>query len=97
MLPAWREATMYTETERAAPTLTEAVTLIAGTHVPEDVEADTRRCFDRERDAAFVYAIAAINTWNRLDDHLSRRTRKVSASPHDGHFDLIGTRREDPR
>ena len=34
MLPAWREATVYTDAERAALALTEAVTLIAGSHVP---------------------------------------------------------------
>jgi len=66
MLPAWREATVYTEAERAALALTEAVTLIAGTHVPEEVEIEARRNFDSESYAALVYAIAAINTWNRL-------------------------------
>ena len=66
MLPAWREAAVYTEAERAALALTEAVTLIAGTHVPEDVEAEARRQFDAARYAALVFAIAAINSWNRL-------------------------------
>jgi alkylhydroperoxidase family enzyme len=66
MLPAWREATVYSEQERAALALTEAVTLIAGTHVPEDVEAEARRLFDPETYANLVLAIALINTWNRL-------------------------------
>ena len=34
MLPAWREATVYTDAERAALALTEAVTLIAGSTRP---------------------------------------------------------------
>jgi AhpD family alkylhydroperoxidase len=66
MLPAWREATVYSDAERAALALTEAVTLIAERHVPEDVEAEARRQFDAESYAALVFAIAAINTWNRL-------------------------------
>jgi AhpD family alkylhydroperoxidase len=66
MLPAWREATVYTEAERAALALAEAVTLIADGHVPADVEAEARRLFDAESYAALVFGIAAINTWNRL-------------------------------
>ncbi|MEI2637594.1 MAG: carboxymuconolactone decarboxylase family protein [Microthrixaceae bacterium] len=66
MLPAWREATVYTEAERAALALTEAVTLISAGHVPTDVEADARRCFDDETYANLLFTIAAINVWNRL-------------------------------
>ena len=66
MLPAWREATVYTDAERAALALTEAVTLIAAAHVPADVEDEARRLFDAETYAALVFAIALINTWNRL-------------------------------
>jgi AhpD family alkylhydroperoxidase len=35
-LPAWREAPFYTSRERAALAFTEAVTLLASTHVPDD-------------------------------------------------------------
>lgn len=66
MLPAWREATVYTDEERAALALTEAVTLIADGHVPPEVEAEARAQFDDETYAALVYTIAMINTWNRL-------------------------------
>ncbi len=65
MLPAWREATVYTEQERAALALTEAVTLISG-QIPADVEAEARAQFDDETYAALVYTIAMINVWNRL-------------------------------
>jgi AhpD family alkylhydroperoxidase len=77
MLPAWREATVYTDAERAALALTEAVTLIAGSHVPEDVEAEARRIFDTESYAALVFAIALINTWNRL---------AITAHSEPGHY-----------
>ena len=66
MLPAWREATVYTAAERAALALTEAVTLIADGHVPADVEAEARAQFDEETYAALVFTIATINAWNRL-------------------------------
>jgi AhpD family alkylhydroperoxidase len=66
MLNAWREATVYTDAERAALALTEAVTRISEAHVPSDVEAEARRHFDEEAYAALVFAIVAINSWNRL-------------------------------
>ena len=66
MLAAWREATVYTEAERAALALTEEVTLISEGPVDPEVEADARRCFDAETYAALVFTIATINTWNRL-------------------------------
>ena len=66
MLPAWREATVYTDAERAALALTEEVTLIADGQVPADVEAAARASFDGETYAALVFTIATINAWNRL-------------------------------
>lgn len=66
MLPAWREATVYTDAERAALALAEAITLIADGHVPGDVEADARARFDAESYAALVFVVVAINAWNRL-------------------------------
>jgi AhpD family alkylhydroperoxidase len=66
MLNAWREATVYTEAERAALALTEAVTRISAAHVPSEVEAEARKYFDDEGYAALVFAIVAINSWNRL-------------------------------
>jgi AhpD family alkylhydroperoxidase len=64
-LVAWREAPYYTDRERAALALTEAVTLIAG-GVPEDVWAEAARHFDPEELAGLIWSIATINTWNRL-------------------------------
>ena len=37
LLAGWREAPVYTRQERAALALTEAVTLVADTHVPDEV------------------------------------------------------------
>ena len=66
MLDAWREARVYTPTERAALALTEEVTLIADGHVPQAVEAAAREHLDEAAYAALVFTIATINTWNRL-------------------------------
>src|SRR3954453_9346263 len=37
LLDAWRESPLYTERERAALAWTEALTLVARTHAPDDV------------------------------------------------------------
>lgn len=71
MLNAWREATVYSDAERAALALTEAITLIAGTHVPADVEAEAKRLFEPDAYAALVWVVVTINAWNRvaITDH----------------------------
>ena len=66
MLPAWREATVYSDAERAALDLTEAITLIADAHVAAEVEAEARAQFDDATYAALVFVVVAINAWNRL-------------------------------
>jgi len=66
MLAAWREATVYSPTERAALALTDEVTLIADGHVPADVEAAAREHLDAGAYAALVFTIVTINAWNRL-------------------------------
>jgi AhpD family alkylhydroperoxidase len=63
---AWHESPFFDERERAALALTDAMTHIAGTHVPDDVWADAAAEFDAEELAQLVFAIAAINCWNRL-------------------------------
>ena len=43
-----------------------AVTRIADGHLPTELEDEARTTFDAETYAALIYAIVAINTWNRL-------------------------------
>jgi AhpD family alkylhydroperoxidase len=62
---AWREAPYYSERERAALALTEAVTLLPN-GIPEEVYDDAARHFDASELAALVWAVAAVNTWNRV-------------------------------
>jgi AhpD family alkylhydroperoxidase len=65
-LSAWRETPFFTERERAALALTEAVTLVAETHVPDDVVEDAQKHFDEAELTQLVFAITTINAWNRL-------------------------------
>jgi AhpD family alkylhydroperoxidase len=75
-LDAWAESPFYDERERAALALTEAMTHVAATHVPGDAWARAARQFDEEELANLVWAIGAINLWNRVQV----ATRAVPAS-----------------
>lgn len=65
-LSAWREVAFFTERERAALALTEAITLVADTHVPQPVLDDAAKQFSRDELIKLVYAVIEINAWNRL-------------------------------
>jgi len=65
-LAAWQDSPLYDDVERAALALTDAVTQVSETHVPDDVWAIGEAYFDRDELAHLVFAIAAINLWNRL-------------------------------
>jgi len=65
-LSAWRETPFYTDRERAALAWTEAVTLVAETHVPDEVYEQARAQFSEQELANLTLAIVAINGWNRL-------------------------------
>jgi len=66
LLAAWREAPFYTARERAALALTESVTLVGDTHVPDDVWETAAAEFSAEELAQLVMAIVVINGWNRI-------------------------------
>ena len=65
-LDAWRETPYYSERERAALEWTEALTLIAQTHAPDDVYERVRQQFNENELIHLSLAIVAINGWNRL-------------------------------
>ena len=65
-LPAWRESSFYNERERAALEWTEAVTLVAENHVPDDVFERVRAVFSEEEMVNITLVVAAINSWNRF-------------------------------
>jgi AhpD family alkylhydroperoxidase len=66
-LEAWREASCFTARERAALGLTDAVTLVRETHVPDDVWDEAAAAFDEKELAALVAAIVSSNSWNRVN------------------------------
>jgi AhpD family alkylhydroperoxidase len=66
---AWRETPYFTDAERAALALTEAVTRLADRPdpVPDEVWDEAARHYDETQLAALVISIATINTWNRIN------------------------------
>ena len=66
---AWRETRYFSDAERAALALTEAVTRIADTSepVPDSVWDEAARHYDEQELSALVLSIASINVWNRLN------------------------------
>jgi AhpD family alkylhydroperoxidase len=66
---AWRETPYFTDAERAALALTEAVTRIADRPdpVPDEIWNEAARHYDERMLAAIVLSIATINVWNRLN------------------------------
>ena len=65
-LSAWQETPFYTPQERAALSLTEAVTQISQDGVADAVYEEVSRYFTPEQIAKLLMAIVAINAWNRL-------------------------------
>jgi AhpD family alkylhydroperoxidase len=65
-LATWHEAPFYTDRERAALALTDAITLIADSRVPREIYDDAARHFDEPELAQLIWTITAINAWNRI-------------------------------
>jgi AhpD family alkylhydroperoxidase len=78
-LDAWEESPYYTDRERAALAWAEAVTLVAETHVPDEVFAEAQRHFSEKDLADLTLAVVAINGWNRLN--IAYRTTPGSYQP----------------
>ncbi|MFC8734069.1 carboxymuconolactone decarboxylase family protein [Luteimicrobium sp. NPDC057192] len=66
-VPVWREAPFFTARERAALDLTEQVTLLAQTHVPDEVWQEAARHFTPDELGALVAALTTINAWNTIN------------------------------
>ncbi len=68
VLAAWEEAgDLFTDQERAALALTEAITHVAEHGVPDDVYASAAEAFtDRELGQVIAMAVT-INAWNRIN------------------------------
>ncbi len=78
---AWRDAPYFTDAERAALALTEAVTRLSALSdradpVPDEIWEEAARHYDEPALAVLIIAIANINVWNRLNV----TTRQVAGS-----------------
>lgn len=69
LVAAWREATVFTDAERAALELTEQGTRIADAAggVTEEAWANAAKHYDEDQLTALVSLIALINAYNRLN------------------------------
>src|SRR5690625_2986343 len=65
-LDAWEETALYTNKERAALGLTEAVTHISDNGVTDEIYREVREYFDEKETIDLVMLIIVINSWNRL-------------------------------
>ncbi len=68
-ISAWRETPFYSDAERAALALTEALTRLAdqADAVPDALWDEVRRHYDDRTVSALLLTIAQINLWNRLN------------------------------
>jgi AhpD family alkylhydroperoxidase len=66
---AWRETPYYTDAERAALALAEAMTRLSDRSdpVPDPVWDEAARHYDEHALAALTLSIATVNVWNRLN------------------------------
>lgn len=82
---AWREAPYFSDAERAALALSEAVTRLADRPdpVPDEIWNEAARHYDERGLATLVLAIAATNTWNRLNVATHQVAGSVRWSPEE--------------
>lgn len=66
---AWREAPYFTEAERAALSLTEAVTRLSdrADPVPDEIWEQASEHYDEHALASLLIEIGTINVWNRFN------------------------------
>lgn len=66
---AWRETTHFTDAERAALTLSEAVTRLSDRTdpVPDGIYNEASKHYDEQALATLIAGIATANLWNRLN------------------------------
>ena len=67
LLSAWEEAgEVFTEKERAALALAEAITVLTDGFVPDDVYEQAAKQFEEEELAHLIAVVFTINSWNRI-------------------------------
>ena len=66
-LPAWRDSPFYADAERAALELSEAVTRISDSGVPDSIFENVMKHFTEAEFVKLLMCINTINCWNRLN------------------------------
>lgn len=66
VVPAWQESDYFTQKERAALELMEAITLIAQGQVPDDIYQRAAANLSKDEIAAVEWLGITINAWNRI-------------------------------
>jgi AhpD family alkylhydroperoxidase len=66
LLPAWREAGVFTAREQAALAWADALTRLADGDVPDSIYGQASAHFSAKELADLSLAVAEINAWNRL-------------------------------
>jgi len=75
---AWRETPYFTDAERAALALAEAVTRLSdrADAVPDQVWDEAADLYDEQELASLILSIATVNVWNRVN----AATRQVAGA-----------------
>ena len=84
-LDAWREAPYYSDRERAALEWTEALTLVAEDHVPDEVYQRVRAQLSEKELVELAMVAVAINGWNRLAIAFRSEAGKYQPRPAPAH------------
>lgn len=76
---AWREMPYFTEAERAALALAEALTRLSEqtAGIPDEVWNEAARYYDERELSSLIIAIALENVWNRLNNAV----RQIAGTP----------------
>jgi AhpD family alkylhydroperoxidase len=71
---AWRDTPHFSDPERTALALTEALTRLSdrADPVPDAIWNEADKHFDEQEPATLILAIASINVWNRLNVAMRR-------------------------
>ena len=84
VLPAWRETTLFTDTERAVLTLVETITALPDLHTQEHDYAEASRHLTPDQISAVGWVAIAMTAFNRvsvISQHPVRPEPDTSAQP----------------
>jgi len=67
LIDTWREAPFYSDKERSALSWAEALTLVKGSLVPDEIFTEAKKHFSESELVDLTMAIIAINGYNRIN------------------------------